>query len=94
MDATLDTLVSGTSEGYVATFPLLRETALADVIKLSDGQELLHVHTSGDRFVGGCFYDASPPLCPVRAHRTIPPIDSMESTISKWIEIEEGVDAH
>lgn len=34
------------------------------------------------------------PLCPVRAHRTTPPIDSMESTIAKWIEIEEGVDAH
>jgi hypothetical protein len=58
MDPTSSGLVGGTSQGYVAKFPL--EVAAcpepAVVTRLSDGQSLMHVHAKG-ALRGACFYD-------------------------------------
>lgn len=55
MDCTNHALVGGTTQGYVANFPLERNLRI-NITQLSDGQPLLHVNAKGS-FVAGAFYD-------------------------------------
>ena len=58
MDATAAGLVGGTSQGYVANFPLeVGDGVRVNLTRLTDGQELIDVHTRRS-FVGGLFFDA------------------------------------
>lgn len=56
MDSTHYGLVGGTSQGYVASFPLAANDEPANAVRLSDGQPLLHAHAKGP-LMGACFYD-------------------------------------
>lgn len=55
MDCTNHALVAGTTQGYVANFPVENNLRIK-IAPLSDGQPLLHAHAKGS-FVAGVFFD-------------------------------------